>query len=40
MQYCTIINKKPVQMFESEKGVKKVMASFDFINACENIVVA
>ena len=34
------LNNKLVQMLDNKKDVKKVMAGFDFITACENIVVA
>ena len=40
MQYHTILNSKLVQMLNNEYNVKKVMAGFDFITACENIVAA
>ena len=40
MQCSTILNNKLVQMLDNEKDVKNVMAGFDFITACENIVAA
>ena len=40
VQYHTIPKNKLVQMLDNEKDVKKVMADFDFITDCGNIVPA
>ena len=38
MKYCSIMTDKLCHLMDSEEDIKKVMLSFDFSTACENII--